>query len=188
MEGFIEFMREVWGGSLPVQLVRAILVAAIFELLVFLVNRSIRARTATALRLDAGREPNERMRRRRIVQGLPMMLTRGVLYVVAFLMILRIFGVQTSAEVLPVLILLVVSALVVARRALRDAMEGWLIHWDDLYAVGDRVTIGEHRGTVTGMSLRSTWLRTRDGREIVIPHSKVELVSNEARADEEVTS
>ena len=35
MQGFIEFVQGIWGGPLPGQLIRAILVAAVFELLVF---------------------------------------------------------------------------------------------------------------------------------------------------------
>lgn len=183
MAGFIEYVQGVWGGALPGQLMRAILIAALFELLVFAINRYIRAKTAPALRQDLGKEAGERVRRRRIVQGMPMLVNRAVLYTVALLMILRTFRVQTEAELLPALVIIVVAALVIAKDALRDCFSGWLIVWDDLYSPGDRVTIGEHRGTVTDLTLRHTRLRTRDGRELVIPNSKVALISNDSAED-----
>ena len=187
MVGFIEYVQGVWGGPLPGQLIRAILIAAVFELLVFVVNRYIRARTAPALRQDLGREPTERVRRRRIVQGVPMALNRAVLYTIAMLMILRTFRLQTEAELLPALVLAIVIALVAAKEPLRDAISGWLITWDNLYAPGDRVTIGEDRGFVTDLTLRHTRLRTRDGRELVIRNSKVARVAREPGEEEEPT-
>ncbi len=188
MQGFIEYVQGIWQGPLPGQLIRAILIAAVFELLVYLVNRYIRAKTAPALRRDVGREASERVRRRRIIQGVPMALNRILLYAIALLMILRIFGLQTHAELLPVLGVVVVVALIAGKGALRDCVHGWLIHWDSLYAPGDRVTIGDHRGVVTDMTLRYTTLRTRDGREIVIPNSRVEMISNESGAESDAES
>ena len=102
MQGFIEFVQGIWGGPLPGQLIRAILVAAVFELLVFFAGRAIRRALMGVLRRDSGREPAERIRRRRIVEGLPLAATRLVLYAVALLMILRIFGLPTHAEIIPV--------------------------------------------------------------------------------------
>lgn len=185
MEGFVEYVQDIWGGPLPGQLIRAILIAAVFELLVFVVNRYIRAKTAPVLRQDLGREAAERVRRRRIVQGVPMALNRALLYAVALLMILRTFRLRTEAELLPALAVVIVVALVIGRDALRDCVRGWFITWDNLYSPGDRVTIGEHRGLVMDLTLRQTVLRTRDGRELVIPNRKVELVSNESEEESE---
>lgn len=185
MQGFIEYVRNVWLGPLPLKLAYAILAAGGFELVHLLTSRMIRRAIAPALRQDAAREPGERVRRRRIVQGLPLVVNRAVWYTIALLMIVRIFGLATSAEILPVLGLAAVAALIAGKTALRDCVSGWLINWENLYAPGDRVTIGEHRGTVTDLSLRTTTLRTRDGRELVIRNSQVEFVSNESRAEGE---
>lgn len=183
MQGFIEYVRTVWLGPLPLKLLYAIFAAGGFELIHLLTGRMIRRAVAPALRQDAGRDPSERVRRRKVVLGLPLAVSRTVWYSIALLMILRIFGLPTDAELLPVLGLAVVAALVIGLPALRDALSGWLITWENLYAPGDRVTIGEHRGTVVEMSLRTTTVRTRDGRELVIRNSQVELVSND-KSDE----
>lgn len=180
-QGLIQFIQRQWLSPLPVQLVRAILVAALFELLVYLTNRRIRAALAPALRRDTGREPSERIRRRRIVEALPLLANRGLLYVVAFLMIFRIFGLKTGAEVLPILLAVVLVALVIFRDHLRDAVRGYYIHYDYLYAPGERVTIGKLTGVVTELSLRNTRVRTSDGQEMVIPNSQVRSVINHSR-------
>lgn len=160
---------------------RAILVAAVFELLVYVVNRRIRSGLAAALRRDSGREPSERIRRRRIVEGLPLLASRLTLYAIAFLMILRIFGLRTEAELLPILLALALIAAVVFRDHLRDAARGYYILYDHLYGPGDRVTIGELTGLVTDLGLRTTRLRMSDGQEIVIPNSQVHGVINHSR-------
>lgn len=160
---------------------RAILVAAVFELLVYVVNRRIRSGLAAALRRDSGREPSERIRRRRVVEGLPLLASRLTLYAIAFLMILRIFGLRTEAELLPILLALALIAAVVFRDHLRDAARGYYILYDHLYGPGDRVTIGELTGLVTDLGLRTTRLRMSDGQEIVIPNSQVHGVINHSR-------
>jgi len=183
VQGFIEYMQGVWGGPLPGQLIRAILVAAVFELLAFLAGRAIHRALSAGLRRDAGREPSERIRRRRVVEGIPLALCRVLLYAIALLMILRIFGLPTGAEVLPVLGATLLVALVLFKGPLRDCAHGYLICYDNLYAPGDRVTIGDLTGTVTELSLRATRLRTGDGREVVIPNSAVTRVTNLSRAE-----
>lgn len=179
MQGFIEHVRNVWVGTLPLKLVYAIFAAGGFELVYLLTSRMIRRAVAPALRLDASRDPSERVRRRKIVLGLPIAINRAIWYSIALLMILRIFGLPIGAELLPVLGFAAIAALVIGKTALRDCLAGWLLIWEGLYAPGDRVVIGEHRGTVVDMSLRTTTLRTRDGRELVIRNSQVELIANE---------
>ncbi len=184
MQGFIEYVRNVWLGPLPLKLVYAIFAAGGFELVHLLTNLAIRRALTPALRQDAARDPSERVRRRRIVLGVPLAVNRTVWYTIALLMILRIFGLPTGAEILPVLGFAAVAALVIGLPALRDGISGWLITWESLYTPGDRVTIGEHRGTVVEVSLRTTTLRTRDGRELVIRNSQIELVANDGAGDE----
>jgi len=164
-----------------VQLVRAILVAALFELLVYLTNWRIRLALKKVLRRDSGREASERIRRRRIVEGLPLLVSRVVWYAIGFLMILRIFGLRTEAEALPILLAAALVALVVFKEPLRDAARGYYIYYDYLYGAGERVTIGSLTGVVTELTLRSTRLRTPDGQEIVIPNAQVRNVINHSR-------
>lgn len=185
MQGFLEYVRDVWLGPLPLRLTYAIFAAAAFELIYLLTNWMIRRALAPNLRQDAAREPAERVRRRRIVQGVPLAVNRALWYTIALLMIVRIFGLDISSELLPVLGFAAVVVLVVGKNQLRDCVGGWMINWENLYVPGERVTIGEHRGTVTELTLRTTTIRTRDGRELVIPNRHVVLVSNDTRSESE---
>ena len=82
---------------------------------------------------------------------------------------------------LPILLAVVLVALVIFKDHLRDAARGYYIHYDYLYAPGERVTIGKLTGVVTEVSLRNTQVRTSDGQEMVIPNSQVRSVINHSR-------
>ncbi|MEA3403310.1 MAG: mechanosensitive ion channel [Armatimonadota bacterium] len=177
MEGFYEYVRDVWLSPWPRKLAYAILAAAVFELILYVTGRMIRRAVAPALRRDAGREPSERVRRRRIVEGIPLKINSVIWHAMAFLMILRIFGLKTGAEVIPVTAGVLVVALVAGKNVLRDAVRGYLITYDNLYAPGDQITVGQVSGIVTELSLRNTVVRTSEGREITVPNSQVMLVA-----------
>ncbi len=181
-ESFFGFFRRIWLSGLPTQLVRAICVAAVFELLIYLIDRWLRRRLQPVLVRDAEAPPSARVRRRRILIGAPTLLVRAVLYIVALLMILRIFGLRTSAEIIPIAFALVVLGLVAARNALRDSVAGYLILYDHVYSEGDEVTLDEVEGKVEEITLRRTRLRTADGQQVAVPNSQVGTVITHSRA------
>ncbi len=75
-ESFYEYFRNMWFSPLRVQAMQAIYIAIIFELLVFATNMRLRRALSGALRRDNNREPSERIRRRRVIEGLPMLINR----------------------------------------------------------------------------------------------------------------
>jgi small conductance mechanosensitive channel len=162
----------------------AIAVALIIELLVWLLGKRLRKAFAPLLQRDMILDATERVKRRRVILGLPLLLMRGVLYTIALLVILRYLGFNTATELVPLLITLVAVSAVVFWQVLRDAAGGYFIMYDDLYATGDRVTIGQQVGTVMDVGLRYTRLRGADGREIMIANGGVREVVNHTRATE----
>ncbi len=132
---------------------------------------------------DVGADPSARVRRRRLLVGAPVVVVRMVLYTIAVLMILRIFRLNTGAELLPMGLALLAVGLVVAYGPLRDALSGYFILYDHIYSEGDEVVIGEVEGTVDQMTLRHTRLRTPDGQLITIPHRHVGTVTNRSRGE-----
>ena len=180
-EYFSDYLNRVWGSTLPNRLAWATAVAAVFELLVWLLSRRLRRAFAPILQRDMYLEASERVRRRRAVLGLPLLLSRGVLYAIALLVILRYLGFETHAELLPLLITLCGVVVVGFWQVLRDAAAGYFIMYDGLYATGDRVTIGEHSGVVTELGLRYTRLRGSDGREIAIANGSIRDAVNHTR-------
>ncbi|MBE9047882.1 mechanosensitive ion channel family protein [Pleurocapsales cyanobacterium LEGE 10410] len=65
-----------------------------------------------------------------------------------------------------------------SQNLIKDAINGFIIIWDDRYAVGDIVDIGSVSGLVENINLRITQLRDAEGRLITIPNSAIEIVSN----------
>ena len=65
-----------------------------------------------------------------------------------------------------------------SQNLIKDTINGLLIIFEDQYAVGDVVTIGEVAGMVENLNLRITQLRDGEGRLITIPNSEITLVAN----------
>lgn len=65
-----------------------------------------------------------------------------------------------------------------SQNLIKDAINGFIIIWDDRYAVGDIVDIGTVSGMVENINLRITQLRDAEGRLITVPNSAVEIVAN----------
>lgn len=65
-----------------------------------------------------------------------------------------------------------------SQNLIKDAINGFVIIWDDRYAVGDIVDIGGVSGLVENINLRITQLRDAEGRLITVPNSVVEIVAN----------
>ena len=65
-----------------------------------------------------------------------------------------------------------------SQNLIKDAINGFIIIWDDRYAVGDIIDIGAVSGMVENINLRITQLRDAEGRLITVPNSAVEIVSN----------
>jgi small-conductance mechanosensitive channel len=76
-----------------------------------------------------------------------------------------------------------------AQAALSDTISGFMIMIDQPYRIGDRIEIAELNtwGDVVDIGLRSTRIRTRDNRMVIIPNSVIakSLVVNHAYPDVE---
>ncbi|MGK7885987.1 MAG: mechanosensitive ion channel family protein [Crocosphaera sp.] len=65
-----------------------------------------------------------------------------------------------------------------AQDLLKDLIAGVLILWEDHYAVGDVIFIGDQGGLVEKITLRVTQLRNLDGELITIPNGSIGMVRN----------
>jgi small-conductance mechanosensitive channel len=175
------FIQRLWASHFPTQLVYAICTAAVGELLLLLAKWQIRRALHPILARAAGEDAAGRVRRRRIVLGLPITLARTLIYAVALLMIARYFGFRPNFELYPVAAVVAVLAAIAFRSVLRDAVRGYYLMYDHLYSVGDEVRVGDATGVVQELSLRSTTLLTRDGKEVVVPNGDIRTVVNFSR-------
>jgi MscS family membrane protein len=101
-------------------------------------------------------------------------LTLLLLTVIAIIMALSHFGVDVSALVTTLGIASLAIALA-AQNTLADTISGFAIIADRPFAIGDRIEILELDtwGDVLDVGLRSTRIRTRDNRLVVVPNSVI---------------
>ncbi|MGB3694714.1 MAG: mechanosensitive ion channel family protein [Spirulinaceae cyanobacterium] len=61
---------------------------------------------------------------------------------------------------------------------IRDIINGILILWEDQFAIGDIVDVGETRGFVENMNLRMTQIRGSEGRLSTVSNSRITTAHN----------
>lgn len=69
-----------------------------------------------------------------------------------------------------------------AQNLVKDLLNGCLILWEDQFAIGDWVAVGNVSGLVENMNLRITQLRDSEGRLITIPNNLITQVTNFTRS------
>lgn len=183
-EHIVDYANRVWGSTLPTRVAWAISIGVVFELLIWLAGRRLRRALQPVLQRDSYLEATERVLRRKVLLALPLQLANAVLFLTAILVMLRYLGFNTSAEIVPVALGLLLAAVLASWRLLQDSVAGYFLMYDDLFATGDRVTIGEFTGTVTSIGLRHTKLQGPDGREICLANSEIRTVTNHTRTRE----
>jgi small-conductance mechanosensitive channel len=128
------------------------------------------------LMLWYGREMAKRTESKVDEQVLPFIrrVVLILLAVVALIVLLSHFGVDVSALVTTLGITSLAIALA-AQTALADTISGFAIIADRPFGIGDRIEILELDtwGDVTDIGLRSTRIRTRDNRMVVVPNSVI---------------
>ncbi len=109
-------------------------------------------------------------------QILPFVRRFAIILIVAFALIILLdhFGVEVSALVTTLGIGSLAIALA-AQAALSDTISGFLIMIDQPYRIGDRIELLDLNtwGDVVDIGLRSSRIRTRDNRMVIVPNSLI---------------
>ena len=108
------------------------------------------------------------------VLTLMVRLGRAVVGVVALSILLTHFGVNITAFAAALAVGGLALALA-AKDVIADAIEGFIILVDRPFRIGDRIEIQEVGtwGDVTEIGLRTTRIRTRDNRVVIVPNSVI---------------
>jgi moderate conductance mechanosensitive channel len=114
-----------------------------------------------------------------IARGLAS-LTSIVVWIVAFALILSVFGISGSA-VLTSAGLIGVALAFGAQNLLRDVIAGAFMIMEDQVGVGDVVDVGVASGTVEDVSLRTTRLRDVEGAVWYVPNGGITRVGNKSQ-------
>lgn len=96
---------------------------------------------------------------------------------VGLISILSMIGIQ----ILPLLAgagIIGIGISLASQNLIKDIINGFLILFEDQYAVGDIIQVGSVSGLVEFISLRITQIRNSEGRLITIPNSAISIVEN----------
>ena len=103
-----------------------------------------------------------------------------VLYFITIVIVLDIFGVNTSS----ILATAGIGGLAIsfgAQSLVKDIITGFFILFEDQYSVGDYITIGNYKGIVEEVGVRVTKIRDFSGELHIIPNGNITVVTNMGR-------
>ena len=107
-------------------------------------------------------------------------LVAAILYLIAMIAVLEyVLVIPFTVVALGAIAALALSF--AAQNLVKDLVNGVLILVEDQYALGDDIVVGSASGVVERLHLRSTQLRTADGRLITIPNHMISQVENKTR-------
>lgn len=116
------------------------------------------------------------------LKALSKSILRYLTYFIAVASILPEFGIRAES----IIATAGIGGLAIgfgAQNLVKDVITGFFILFEDQYAVGDFVTIGDVTGTVEDIGLRITKIRGFQGDLTIIPNGKVEQVTNFTRGN-----
>ncbi len=113
-----------------------------------------------------------------------IIITTGniIIYVVVFLMVLKLFGV----DITPILAGVGIIGLAVgfgAQSIVKDFVSGLFVLIENQYCIGDRVKIGTFEGRVQKITMRSTVLQDDEGKTFYISNGLIKDVINFSQGD-----
>ncbi len=145
----------------------------LFSTLLYLIIRRI-LKKILSLKLNSVRIND---RRQKTTIGLIGNVCKYFIAIIAILVILNEYGIDTKSLVASLGVVSLVIGLAL-QDLLKDIIAGISILFEDQYAVGDVVTIGDFKGTVTYLGIKSTRIRAFTGEVLVIPNRNIDKVIN----------
>jgi small conductance mechanosensitive channel len=146
------------------------------------VNRLLRTLSNLVVKPSSAQSRQSQLREQqmRTLAGVLYNAGSKVVWVVAFLSVLKVFGFDITAA----LTLAGLGSVAVgfgAQALVRDLITGFYIVFEDQYVVGDTIQFGEYTGRVEHLTLRRTVIRDARGALVTIANGDVRTVSNLSR-------
>jgi moderate conductance mechanosensitive channel len=171
----------IWARQSGPKLIVILIIAFILIRLLALITRKLRG-YEHAEALPSGL----RKQQLRTLADIANSVGKFVIYLVALLQVLKLFGV----DVTPILASAGIAGLAVgfgAQTLVKDMINGFFIIIENQYDVGDVIKAAGVGGAVEEMTLRRTTLRDDNGTVHIIPNSEIKVVSNLTRDWAQVT-
>ncbi|MDR0642902.1 MAG: mechanosensitive ion channel family protein, partial [Treponema sp.] len=168
-EGFLRFW-ELYGGNIS-GLIRDIITAAIIITMAVILSRLVRRVIKKMARSQRPGAPGTFVLDDTVVSVLVLALRYGI-YIIAGIMILTLFGVNTTG-----LVAMLGAAGVAVGLALKDTLgniaAGIIILFLGAYRQGEYIEFGSYSGTVRDITLFTTILETPDGIYVSAPNASI---------------
>lgn len=148
-------------------------------IIALLVNRFLRAVSKLMVKraVTQSRAAQVREQQTRTLAGVLYSAGSKVVWFVALLTASYIVGINPT----PVLTLAGVASVAIgfgAQSLIRDVITGFYIVFEDQFAIGDTIQVGEISGRVENLTLRRTVLRDARGALVTIANGEIRTVSN----------
>jgi len=162
---------NIFGKAIKV-IILLIVVKIVLKILNALIDRTIAKRVKT---MSIKEE-----RKIKTLMAVFRNILKYILYFIAIVIILDIFGVNTSS----ILATAGIGGLAIsfgAQSLVKDIITGFFILFEDQYSVGDYVIIGDYTGIVEEVGVRVTKLKDFSGELHIIPNGQITVVTNMGR-------
>jgi small-conductance mechanosensitive channel len=180
-EGKLRALLQDWGEDSRTFLRHDVPKIVLVIVVAFVLARLLRLITNKVASLQAGKLPSGiRAQQVRTLASVINSIGIFIIVFVAALEILPLLGLNLG----PLLASAGVAGLAIgfgAQTLVHDFINGFLILFENQYAIGDGIRIAGVKGTVEGMTLRHTQLRDDDGTVHIVPNSQITIVSNMTR-------
>lgn len=138
------------------------------------------------MREDMFPTKTDRDRRLRTLNSISNAVISFLIWAIAFIMILNTLGVNT-APILASAGILSVAIGFGAQSLVRDFVTGMFIIAENQYRVGDYVEIGNVKGTVKAVTMRTTIVTDDDGSIFYIPNGSIVVTGNHTMNNNKVS-
>ena len=116
-------------------------------------------------------------RKSKTIESLILNIIKYLLIVIAIVMILDVYGIDTKSIITSLGIVGVVVGLSL-QDTLKDLISGIFIIFEDQYGVGDTVTINDFKGEVISLGMKTTKIKSIKGDVEIIPNRNINFVIN----------
>jgi small conductance mechanosensitive channel len=121
-------------------------------------------------------------RRSKTMSSLINNILKYLILVFCFLAILEVYNISTKGLITSLGVVGVVAGLAF-QDTLKDLLAGFSIIFENKYAVGDIITIGDFRGKVISLGLKTTKIQSTKGEIKIISNSNITEVINHSLDD-----
>ena len=116
-------------------------------------------------------------KKQKTIYSLVYNIVKYFIFIVAFLMILDVFGVDTKTLIASFGVLGLVVGLAL-QDMLKDFISGMTIIFENQYCIGDIISVGDFKGEVIGLGIKTTRIRSYTGEVKILSNRNISEVIN----------